>query len=61
MQTVVNLNCIGCGMCTDICKEIFKLNENGLAEAVVPEVPSDLEDKVQQAAASCPVNAIDVD
>ena len=24
--------CIGCGRCTEICPEVFKLNENGKAE-----------------------------
>ena len=49
--------CIGCGLCTSIASEIFRLGDNGLAEAVAqPDLAQEAE--AAEAADSCPVNAI---
>ena len=53
--------CISCGLCPSLCPEIFQFNDDGKAEAIVKEVPTDLEDSAQEAADSCPVSAIEVD
>ncbi len=48
--------CTGCGLCADMCPEIFQLGADGLAE-VIKEGEcggTSMEDVV----ASCPVNAI---
>ena len=54
----VNENCIGCGVCAGTCPEVFDLNEDGLAENILGDVPADLEADADNAMASCPVGAI---
>ena len=48
-------------MCTGTCPEVFDLGDDGLAHAIVDEVPADAEDTAQQAAEDCPVGAITVE
>jgi ferredoxin len=50
--------CIGCGLCPSICPEIFEMDEDGLAIAAKEQVPQELEDSAQEAAESCPTEAI---
>ncbi|HCZ05612.1 MAG: ferredoxin [Thermotogota bacterium] len=50
--------CIGCGVCENLCPEVFKLDDDGKATTLVPE--SDLP-CVQDAADSCPTSAISVE
>jgi ferredoxin len=52
--------CTGCGACEEICPEVFEL-EDDLAQVIVDEVPEDSEDAAQEAADSCPVEAIIVE
>lgn len=61
MNASVDENCIGCGACVSICSEVFRMNDEGLAEAYVNPVPSDLEESSQEAADGCPVDAIHLD
>ena len=49
--------CTGCGLCVDICPEVFEMPES-VSIVKTPEVPEDLVDKVKEAAESCPVEAI---
>ena len=58
MKAYVDENCIGCGACASICPEVFRMNDEGLAEAYVDPVPSEHEEGAQEAADSCPVDAI---
>lgn len=53
--------CIGCGLCTSICEEVFEIQDDGKAHAIVDEVPSGCEDAAKDAESSCPVNAIEVE
>lgn len=53
--------CIGCGLCPDMCGEIFSMNDDDLAVAKDIEIPDELIDEVKDAASSCPVDAIKVD
>lgn len=53
--------CIGCGMCVDVCEELFKLNDEYKSECIPPEVPEELCDKAQEAIDVCPVEAIDAE
>ena len=48
--------CTGCGFCEETCPEVFKLNEDGIAEVYNPEGSS--EDKIQEAIDNCPVGCI---
>jgi ferredoxin len=46
--------CIGCGLCANICKEVFALDKDGKAFAKVQkDLPC-----VKEAIESCPVEAI---
>lgn len=56
----VNTNCIGCGLCAEICSEVFELQDDGFAHVKVGEVPSDCLDSAKDAEDQCPVNAISV-
>lgn len=53
--------CIGCGLCTQVCPEVFEMDDSGVAEVIMEEVPENLEDSVQEAADSCPVEVITVE
>ena len=48
--------CSACGLCVDICPEVFKLED----EATIIEGVnySDYEEKIKEAAESCPVEVI---
>ncbi len=51
--------CIGCGLCTSIAEAVFSFNDDGKAQA--GEVSADDEAAVNDAVASCPVEAIEVE
>lgn len=59
MTAYVNENCIGCGMCVSICPEVFQMSDENVALAN-SEILPEQETTVQEAADSCPVNAIEV-
>lgn len=50
--------CIGCALCPSVCPEVFDMEDDGLAVAKVNPVPGDVEETCQEAADSCPVEAI---
>ncbi|MFA9396946.1 MAG: ferredoxin [Clostridiaceae bacterium] len=52
--------CIGCGLCTSICEEIFFMNDNGKAEAKDIVISQDIKDAAEDARVQCPVEAIDI-
>lgn len=52
--------CIGCGLCPDICPEIFRMDDDGKAIADDTEIPDDLIDSAKEAESQCPVEAITV-
>lgn len=50
--------CVGCGRCTEICPDAFKLNEiTGKAEII----NSSREDCIKKASDQCPIEAIYVE
>ena len=59
MKYVVNDTCIGCGMCEGTCQEVFKVGDDGVAHAIVEEVPAGAEESAAQAMQDCPVGAIE--
>jgi ferredoxin len=62
MKAVIDRDgCIACGLCADTCPEVFRMAEDGLAEAYVDEVPKEQEDAAAEAAEDCPVNVISVE
>lgn len=53
--------CIGCGLCAEICPEVFIMNDEAIAEVIADPVPAEAAEKAREAAASCPVEAITID
>jgi ferredoxin len=49
--------CVGDETCVEVCPELFEM-EGDVAAAKMENVPKDLEEKVNEAATSCPVDAI---
>ncbi|MCP1102821.1 ferredoxin [Aequitasia blattaphilus] len=60
MNAVVNDGCISCGVCATVCSEVFQMNENDVAEVVLPEVPEEYEEAVKAARDGCPAGVIEV-
>jgi ferredoxin len=52
--------CIGCGLCTSIAPEVFKLGNDGISQVKDPKADKKFPDKVKEAAESCPVQAIKI-
>ncbi|MDD2428237.1 MAG: ferredoxin [Eubacteriales bacterium] len=52
--------CIGCGLCADTCPEVFRMNDEGLAEAYA-EVTPDNQDAAEEARDGCPVTVITIE
>ena len=59
MEAKVNSNCIGCGLCVNLCSAVFTMLDEGVA-AARDEIAPEYYDQVQEAAESCPVDAIEV-
>jgi len=47
--------CVGCGLCEQLCPEIFKLNPDGIAEVKGSECS---QHNLSEVAEQCPVEAI---
>jgi ferredoxin len=50
--------CQGHARCWQICPEVFSLDKEGHSVVPTPEVPTELEAKVREAANNCPERAI---
>jgi len=60
MKARVDQNtCTGCGMCAEICPEVFKM-AGEKAEVYTNPVPENATDTCKQAAEGCPVDAISI-
>ena len=59
MKYVVNEGCIGCGLCTGTCPEVFSMGDDGLAIAIDTEVPAEALEAADEAKENCPVGAIE--
>lgn len=58
MNAFVNQDeCIGCGLCCGMCDAVFRMNDEGKAEAYQVATEENQSD-VQSAIDSCPVSAI---
>lgn len=49
--------CIGCGLCTEICPEVFEMGDDGQAHVINEDECSEL-DCCAEASDSCPTEAI---
>jgi ferredoxin len=47
-------SCIFCGLSTETCPEVFRIAEDGLAEAYQENVPAEAESKAVEAQDGCP-------
>ncbi len=50
--------CIGCGACQATCPDVFEINDEGLAEVIIEEIPEELNEDCLDALEGCPVSAI---
>jgi len=53
--------CIGCGLCAEICPDVFEMDDESIAQAIVAVIPADAEEAAKEAASSCPVEAIAIE
>ena len=52
--------CTGCELCVDICPDVFEMQDD-VAVVKVDVVPADAEECTQEAADSCPGEAISIE
>lgn len=60
MNAKVNEGCISCGACVATCPEVFRFNDEGVAEAYA-DVVEENRQAAEAARDSCPVSVIDLD
>ena len=58
MKALVEETCTGCGLCVQVCPEMFELNEQNIAIVKVTPVPPEVEETCREAVSGCPVEAI---
>ncbi len=56
--TVDRDTCVGCGLCVEVCPEVFEMGDDDVAVVKAGVVPADAEDVCRAAAEGCPVDAI---
>lgn len=59
--TIDRDGCIGCELCAEICSEVFRMDDEGLAEVYTDPIPADAEESAQEAADNCPTSVITVE
>ncbi|MBU4305874.1 MAG: ferredoxin [Candidatus Omnitrophica bacterium] len=61
MKTIIDKDaCVGCGLCANMCADVFQMEDDKAIVAVDP-IPGNLEDSAKEAASSCPVEAIKIE
>ena len=61
MRAIVDqVTCIGCGLCQEICPEIFEMDKD-VAKVKVAKVPPDAAALCREAMEGCPVGAISIE
>lgn len=53
--------CIGCELCVSICPEVYEMDDEQIATVIADPVPDDAEEGAQEAADSCPTDAISIE
>ena len=59
--TIDRAGCISCGLCAETCPEVFRMADDGLAEAYRENVPKEVEESAAEARDGCPVTVITVE
>ena len=59
MNAKVNEGCISCGACVATCPEVFRFDDEGVAEAYA-DVVDENRQAAEEARDSCPVSVIDL-
>lgn len=59
--TIIPDLCGSCGVCVDVCPEVFELDDDGLAVVKTDPVPSEHEAATREAADGCPTDAIEIE
>ena len=52
--------CIGCELCTQICPDVFSMDDDGKSVAINDDISENLQDDAVEARDSCTVSAIDI-
>ena len=61
MKAMVDKSCcIGCGLCVNTCPEVFRMDDDGLAEAYA-DIDETTEQSAIEARDDCPVSVISID
>jgi ferredoxin len=61
MRAIVDQDlCIGCGVCPEVCPEVFEMNDDK-ARVIADPVPPGAEEAARDAASQCPVEAIQIE
>lgn len=58
MKAKITEDCISCGLCSDMCPDVFEVPTGELAKVKVDEIPEDQSDCAREAADACPTSAI---
>ncbi len=53
--------CISCGLCIDVCPEVFSYNSDDKSVAIDDDIPEDALERAEEARDGCPVSVIDLD
>lgn len=62
MKAVVDRDaCISCGLCVTICPDVFEMDDEDIATVIADPVPAENEAEAQEAADSCPTDAISIE
>lgn len=60
MKISINEDCTACGLCVDLCPDVYQMGDE-FAEVIANPIPAEFEVLAQQAADECPVEAIIVE
>ena len=58
MKAIVEDTCSGCGVCVDVCPEVFEMGDEDIVVVIADPVPADVEESCRDAAEQCPCESI---
>jgi ferredoxin len=53
--------CLGCGICAEVCPEVFEMDNDNKAQVKVNQIPPESEGACREAADQCPGSAIKIE